>query len=672
VARLVAWLHERAEGNAFFTTQLLRALEDDNVLRQSEGGWALGDLAAVGLPAPLRQVLDARMDRLGAEARRLLTLAAVIGQEVPLALWAAVAETDEDGLLDTIERAVEARLLAETSDGQGVRFAHALVREALYEGTLVVRRRRIHRRVAEERLGDPASDPDAVADHFRRAADPRAAEWLVAAGAQAQRAYAWLTAADRYEVALGLLESQGTAPGERGWILYRLARLARYADPVAALAYAEHAQEAAAVAGDALLLAQAKYAHAGMLCFAGDFRRGLAELEANAAAPDPLIGADPARVAEFQHLDPLRGRDEQRATLAQWSAALGLFERARALVPGIADTPLTTLAFLHAGRGEAAEAARYFALARARQRAVGDHRQLGFLSFHELIGVALPYRADRAAEVRGVLAELEASWARSGGVMPGEWVDLAALPGLILAGRWAEARRLVSAGQIAHPSVATVAAALLGPLARYQGDAPAAWSLIRTVLPEGASTELGGAWYFAAQVLQRLAAGLALDAGDLPVARAWLAAQVGWLAQSGSDWGRAELQLGWAAYHRSAGDPARARHSVQQALTIAAEPRQPLALLGAHRLLGEVDMAEGHHADAAAHLAAALMLADACAAPYERALTLLALAELHFVTGDRPQTTTALAGARAILEPLEARPALARAGALAARMEMVP
>ena len=29
--------------------------------------------------------------------------------------------------------------------------------------------------------------------------DARAAEWLVKAGERAQRAYAWLTAADRYE-----------------------------------------------------------------------------------------------------------------------------------------------------------------------------------------------------------------------------------------------------------------------------------------------------------------------------------------------------------------------------------------------------------------------------------------------------------------------------------------
>lgn len=53
--------------------------------------------------------------------------------------------------------------------------------------------------------------------------------------------------------------------------------------------------------------------------------------------------------------------------------------------------------------------------------------------------------------------------------------------------------------------------------------------------------------------------------------------------------------------------------------------------------------------------------------PYERALTLLALAELHAAAGDAA-AARGLDAARAICEPLGARPALARADALAARI----
>jgi predicted ATPase len=111
--RLVTYLHERAGGNAFFTLELLRALEEEGVLAEEPEGWTVGDLASVQVPLLLRQVIDSRLARLGAEAERLLAVAAVIGQTVPLALWESVGETDEDALLDLIERAGAVRGLSE-------------------------------------------------------------------------------------------------------------------------------------------------------------------------------------------------------------------------------------------------------------------------------------------------------------------------------------------------------------------------------------------------------------------------------------------------------------------------------------------------------------------------------------------------------------------------------
>ena len=89
------------------------------MLREAPDGWTVGDLAAVRVPTLLRQVIDARLDRLGEEAQRLLAAAAVIGQEVPLDLWEAVAEADEEALLDLIERAGGARVLEETPEARG-------------------------------------------------------------------------------------------------------------------------------------------------------------------------------------------------------------------------------------------------------------------------------------------------------------------------------------------------------------------------------------------------------------------------------------------------------------------------------------------------------------------------------------------------------------------------
>jgi DNA-binding CsgD family transcriptional regulator len=188
------------------------------------------------------------------------------------------------------------------------------------------------------------------------------------------------------------------------------------------------------------------------------------------------------------------------------------------------------------------------------------------------------------------------------------------------------------------------------------------------VLPYGAATAPGDCYFATGVGMLRLAAALTIAAGDFGAAQVWLEAHDRWLAWSGSVLDQADGQLLWTAYHRAADDMSKAMHHAQQALAHANEPRQPLALLAAHRALGELDTDTGRYADAATHLDQALGLAEACAAPYERALTLLALAALYGATGKRADAGRVLDEARVICTPLGAKPALARADALAARL----
>src|SRR5207248_3070199 len=139
--RLVAYLQMRAEGNQFFTGELLRALEVERALRPSDGDWQLGDLTRVRVPYLLRQVIDGRVARLEDDVQQLLAVAAVIGHNIPLTVWQAVSETGRDALLRVVEQAEAARLLEETRDGTGARFVHALIRETFYERTKPIRRR---------------------------------------------------------------------------------------------------------------------------------------------------------------------------------------------------------------------------------------------------------------------------------------------------------------------------------------------------------------------------------------------------------------------------------------------------------------------------------------------------------------------------------------------------
>ena len=114
------------------------------------------------------------------------------------------------------------------------------------------------------------------------------------------------------------------------------------------------------------------------------------------------------------------------------------------------------------------------------------------------------------------------------------------------------------------------------------------------------------------------------------------------------------------AYFNATDDAPRARERAQEALQIASDPRQPLALIATHRFLGELDTAERQFSDAQAHLDVAFPLAEACQAPYEIALCQLALAELAVAQRDSQAARGWIDPARETFERLEANPALTR------------
>lgn len=689
--RLAAYLAGRAEGNPLYCGELLRSLEEAQILARLGESWRLGDLAGARLPFLLGQIIAGRVGRLGEAANAVLAAAATIGDEVPLALWLAAIGGDEAALLLAADLATGAGLLMTSPDGLHARFAHSLVREVLYQGLSTPRRRILHRRVAEALLERHEPDPDTVADHLRRAGDPRATEWLERAGARAQRAYAWRGATDRFAAALALREERGDGGDERGWPRLRLARLLRYADPRRGLAEVDRALRLAERGRHRALLAAARWQRGLLLCLAGTLGEGLDELAAGHAALDAL----PAEAREY--LGAVQARlgvalvMESGGTLALWLALAGRYAEAtttglRAIAAPRAPRSDVArdddsradawygLGLTHAALGDPDRARDAFASARAEYAAAGHQLLAASTIIAELAHATLPYRGHDVAARAHLATTLARTREQAANVVPvfPPAATLAALSEIV--GEWAAARDGWAAAGASDPSAwrSTAAQVALVPLAigriaRAQGDPAAAWSALDGLLG-GPGDEPGGGYLAIGLGGLALAADLALDTGDLPRARAWLAARDRLLTWSGATLWRAEGALGWAAFYRAAGDLARAGEEVARALALAVDPGQPLALLAAHRLGGEVAAAHGDHGAARLHLAEALALADACAAPYERALILLALAELALATDDPAGAADAVDGARALLAPLAARPALARADALAARL----
>ncbi len=182
----VAALAERAGGNPLFLTELLAAA------RTGE----LGEL-----PESVEALMLAEIDRLPPADRRVLRSASVAGATFTEDL--VVASLDEPPDPSVWRRLAE--YLDQQPDGQ-LRFRHALVRDAAYEGLPYRRRRQLHERVGlmiEERAERPADEAELLSLHFFHAHDfERAWHYSRVAGERAQTIYANVEAATFYERAI--------------------------------------------------------------------------------------------------------------------------------------------------------------------------------------------------------------------------------------------------------------------------------------------------------------------------------------------------------------------------------------------------------------------------------------------------------------------------------------
>ncbi|MER6119823.1 AAA family ATPase [Streptomyces sp. NPDC001743] len=137
---LVDEIFERSDGNAFFVEELACSLE-------------CGDGA--GLPGSLRDLLLVRVEALSEDAQKVARIIAEGGSAVEYELLAAVAGLAEDELIEALRGAVGANLLLTTPEGNGYRFRHSLVREAVSDDLLPGERSRLNRRYAQALEADP-------------------------------------------------------------------------------------------------------------------------------------------------------------------------------------------------------------------------------------------------------------------------------------------------------------------------------------------------------------------------------------------------------------------------------------------------------------------------------------------------------------------------------------
>ncbi len=470
-------------------------------------------------------------------------------------------------------------------------------------------RRIRHCQVAEALLTGPSPDPDEMAYHFQQAGDRRAIEWFVRAGIHARRANAWITAADRFLTAATLLDGDDGHARERGWLLFLAGWLLRFTDGTCAIDHLNEAERLASSADDPALAAYASYARGAIRCMHTDVRRGLRDLETGVEGIDRLIPNQPLLETEAQAMsvierllpaserekpdraepaapdtesaaqpsaDPRPGAlvNLQRGVLInhynhsgryQQVIALGVpfQEEARAaLGPNYFETQecwasLHGLGHAYAALGKVDDARHAFALSRRGANAANDQAIVEMNFWSEQLMVLLPYLTDQLDERARLIADANPAWERciettitvAGDRAPSE------LQSDLLEGRWEQARQLAT-DHLGAPwiTLAQEAIVALGVLDHRQGCPDAAWERVDQLLPDGPATKPGNVCFVHAMTTIELAAELALDAGDLPVARRWIEAHGHWLDWNGATLWQADTQLLLARYCMLAGD----------------------------------------------------------------------------------------------------------------------
>jgi DNA-binding CsgD family transcriptional regulator len=646
---LARMLYGRSQGLPFFVEELARALSSADALEDGPDGVTLAGESDVAVPETIRDAVIMAALELTPGARVAADVAAVAGAGFDPGLVEAVSGTE--GLAELADRGWV------SADGAGrLAFRHALTREALYADLPWLRRRALHRELAErlEEAGAPAAE---VAAHWMGAgAADRARPLFVRAARELHAVHAYRDAAAAARQALELWPEGEEVPE-------RIEALSSYA--ASAELAGEHA-EAARAWREVCDLAMATSV-AGLL---GDANRRLAAvhdlrgdrdsaLAARRAAADAFARAGRPADAAIEHLGAagyLRARADYTAAIEEASSAGLEAERA-----GRTDLRL---------RARGLEG-----VARAKR---GQHAE-GLAQVREALAVALAEGlTPQAAELyqRLSLVVYDAGDYRSAeGTLdtalelcetsPRGDVAVACMTCMVFVlrecGEWTRAIELARQ-VIAGGDGAWVAEGLAGAILAYQGNARGARGLLTSSLRVSARVD-----HFNMAVDSTTALGwMAAAAGDdEEAARRYREVLARW--ERSEDRHYALRGLRWAAgfFARAGQEPA--AHACTAALSgIAATTGHPDALAALAAAIGETALAEGDAETAADQLVRAADLQRGLEVPLDGADISLRAGVALRAAGDGEGALERLEDAYRVARRLGARPLAAEAARLVA------
>jgi DNA-binding CsgD family transcriptional regulator len=653
-ARLAATLYDRTQGVPFFVEELAAALESGGRLIAGETGVELALDADVPLPQTIRDAVLLRTADLSDAARSAAEAAATAGARFDLEL---VAELGYEAGLAELQGC---GLIAEAEPGHAA-FRHPLARDALYEDIPWLRRRALHRALAEalEQRGGPGAE---VAAHWLAARESgRALDALVRAIGELAALHAHRDAARLGRQALELWP-EGERGAERVELLERHALSAELAGDLAEAARSQREVVATRRAeGAGRALADAERRMAAICELQGDRERALAarRVAADAFAANGMPGEAAAeRLVAAGYLQSSGNHSDavELARLAGDEARLAERTDLRARALGLEGVA-------RAKRGEFEEG---IETVRAGLSLALEHElTVESAEVYQRLGTAL----ETAADYGGAREALSTAvgLCEMGGDRGLEQVCLNCIAYVLRElGEWDPAAEL--AGELlvpgASPATTVVSDGVLGSIFAFRGASRRARSLLVRCLDTATRLDI-----VSMQV-------------DSAAALAWLEEHDGMLDAAHEHcrfllqrWERSEDRhyavwgLRWAAcFFARTGSAADARACAGALSSIAADTGHADALAALAHALGEAALHEGDAEAAAEQLSRAVELHAGLDIPFERAQIQVRAGVALAAAGRREPALERLVEAHRTARALGAVPLTAEAAAEVAKL----
>lgn len=219
--QVIDLLQRETEGNVFFLIEVVGVLAEEAGQLDDIGYRTLPERVFAG---GIRKVIQRHIERVPAEDRPLLKLAAIAGRQVdPAVLQHLAKEVDVETFLGDVANAS----VIEVSEGQW-RFAHDKLREGVLESVTDLQRPELHRMIAEAMEAvypNAADNAPALARHWKIAGNPEKEGFYAAiAGELAHEASSFREAVPYFQRALDLLPGDDKADTllRRAKLKYRL------------------------------------------------------------------------------------------------------------------------------------------------------------------------------------------------------------------------------------------------------------------------------------------------------------------------------------------------------------------------------------------------------------------------------------------------------------------